>query len=204
MVSSKLNISAVLVSFLLVVPALAAPSGAVDAGKALAVEDLIPRDYINEVIAYHEAKAQAMKRAEYTHAKRALHTLQKRLPVDQHCEQPGHWVARNCLANENPRAYEDECQRPDGTDYEVDGECPENTVCQGIVIPNGRDPRTGEEMIIDDIICAPGTPPRQDNTERGRQYGYRSVAGSSKTQNTAIPVTQDNASASVSAVLLSE
>jgi hypothetical protein len=204
MVLPKLNIPAVIISFLLAVPALTAPTAEVDGGRSFAVENIVPREYIDEVLAYYEAQAQAKKRDEWKRAKRALHTLQKRLPADQGCDDPSHWVARNCLSDQNPRAYEDECQPPNGEDYEVDGLCPENTVCLGITEPNGRDPNTGEELIIDDIICAPGTPPAVDNISGGRQFGFRQLGQSSGTQDVAIPVNQNNGSASVSAAIVSE
>ncbi|USP72791.1 hypothetical protein yc1106_00065 [Curvularia clavata] len=202
MVSSKFNIPAVLVGLLLAIPALAAPAGNIEE-NSLKAEDIIPREYIDQVLAYHEAKRQVEARAEWRNAKRALHALQKRVPVDNHCEPEDEWVSRRCTSDISAQAYEDECQTPDGDEYTEPGHCPQNTVCQDIEIPNGTDPGTGEEIFIDDILCVPSTPPRQDNISRKRQYGYRSVtASSSKKQIVSIPVLVDNPTSSVSASIL--
>jgi hypothetical protein len=58
----------------------------------------------------------------------------------------------------SPQAYEDECQTDDGGEYEVDGACPENIVCENVNTYTGTDPATGEELFDLDVLCVPSTP----------------------------------------------
>lgn len=108
MVSSKFRISAALVGCLLAISALAAPAGNIG-GDSLKAEDIVPREYLDQVLAYHEAEKQTKARAEWRNAKRALHELQKRVPADQHCEPEDEWISRRCTSDISAQAYEDEC-----------------------------------------------------------------------------------------------
>ena len=201
----KFNLSATLVSLLLAIPVLTAPSGVIISGSSLKTEGIIPREYIDAVLAYYAAKNQAKARTDWKDAKRALNELQKRVPADQHCDREDEWLSRTCMTDISLQAYEDECQTADGVEYEADGECPAGTTCRPVTVVKGRDPDTGEEIIEDDILCEPATPPKQDMISGNQQYGYREVsASSSETQDVSIPVLVDNASSSVSAEILSK
>ena len=204
MVALKLNLSATIIGFLLAIPVLSAPSGDVSA-RSPAVEGIIPKEYINQVRAYHEGLAHAKARAEWKHAKRALSVLQKRVPVNQLCHENDSWLLRECRSDTSPQAYQDECLDQGGNEYTQPGSCPDNTVCVEIQTPHGNDAQTGEPIFTLDILCQPSTPPRQDVVSTKRQYGYRKYeASSSKTADISIEILVDNSSSTVSADMLSK
>ncbi|KAF7569052.1 hypothetical protein PtrM4_114670 [Pyrenophora tritici-repentis] len=204
MVALKLDIPALIIGSLLAIPVLSAPTANV-VGHAPTVEDIIPREYIEEVRAYHEELAQIKKRAEWNHAKRALSALEKRQPAQNTCLKGETWIQRECRSDVSPRAWQDECEPANGEGFGVfrPGECPENTVCVQLSIPNGVDPG-GEESFIEDILCQPSTPPRQGVRTAKRQYGYRNYKAKDKNVVAiGIEVLEDNTEASVSANVLS-
>lgn len=192
------SILATTIGFLLATPVLTAPSGDSIVVGFPSVENIVPQEYIDQVHAYYEAKA----RTESQRYKRALNALQKRVPSDILCDRDDEWIQRTCVSDDNPREYQDDCQREDGEEYERDGECPPDTVCQPDETVTIVD---GEEIETFDIICQPATPPRPDIVStKNRQYGYREVASSSGSQDVAIPILADYGSASVSAEILSK
>lgn len=189
---------ATIIGLLLATPVLTAPSGDGTVEGFYPVENIVPQEYIDQVRAYHEVKA----RTEWQRNKRALNTLQKRVPDDALCDRGDEWVARNCLSDEGPQLWEDECQTPEGDLYERDGQCPPDTVCMPDEIVRIIN---GEEVEESDIICQPSTPPRTDIvTTKNKQYGYRPIGIYGGTQIVEIPILADYSSASVSAELLSK
>ncbi|KAL5583825.1 hypothetical protein FOVSG1_015176 [Fusarium oxysporum f. sp. vasinfectum] len=152
--------------------------------------DSIPQEFIDEVLAYF--KAHPVTGTSKRDVGNALH---KRVPADHGCDHADHWVSRMCLSNVGPRAFEDECQEPDGEEYRVDGTCPELTYCSEVI-------EQGHEHVIHDIICVPATPPREDNIGTKGQYGYRTVQAVSQRGVTeleeSIHLQEDIAGASVS------
>ncbi|CAE7220443.1 hypothetical protein PTT_08563 [Pyrenophora teres f. teres 0-1] len=167
------------------------------------IEDIIPREYIEEVRAYHEELAQVKARAEWQHTKRALSALEKRQPAQNTCHEGETWIQRECRSDVSPRAWQDECEPPDAFAINRPGECPENTVFVQLTIPNGVDVEN-EEIFIEDIICQPSTPPRQDVRTTRRQYGYRPYKAAGKEiVGFPVEVLEDNPHAVVSADILS-
>ncbi|KAE8823056.1 hypothetical protein PTNB85_10235 [Pyrenophora teres f. teres] len=129
MIALKLDFSAIIIGSLLAIPVLTAPSGDAVGAHAPTIEDIIPREYIEE--------------------------------------------------------------------------CPENTVCVQLTIPNEVDVEN-EEIFIEDIICQPSTPPRQDVRTTRRQYGYRPYKAAGKEiVGFPVEVLEDNPHAVVSADILS-
>ena len=59
------------------------------------------------------------------------HVLAKRdwFPADQKCDEPEHWHARNCVAEEVDRIWYDSCLDEEDIPYYGWGICPEDTIC---------------------------------------------------------------------------
>ncbi|KAI9154669.1 hypothetical protein HJFPF1_07226 [Paramyrothecium foliicola] len=152
----------------------------------------VPEEFVNEVLAYFQARSVGV-----TPKRNVLmaNGVEKRVPADHGCQDGSHWIERTCMTDVGPRDYEDECQDADGDIYRVEGECPEFTSCEEVIVNVAGG---GTE---DDIICVPSTPPKQDNVSTKGQYGYRNIqAGSaSNTQiDEAITLLENVAGASTS------
>ncbi|KAE8846668.1 hypothetical protein HRS9139_01235 [Pyrenophora teres f. teres] len=208
MVSLKFNTLATIIGFLLAIPILATSVGDSDGAAHLTARDIIPEEYINQVLAYHGALAEQKKRTEWQKGKRTLSVLQKRVPDDNTCPHGSTWIARDCMPDAGERAWQDTCHHEGGDPFDVDGECAENHLCVDVNTDIGRYDPDGEPDFLHDIVCWPRTPPSQDMVTRRNkrkyesQYGYRFFVGESSTQDVSIPSYINNPDASVSGELV--
>lgn len=212
MVSLKFNTLATIIGFLLAIPVLAASIENSDGATPLTARDIIPEEYIKQVLAYHEALAEREKRTEWLKGKRALSRLQKRDPPhDNLCPHGSTWLQRDCIPDNGERAWQDMCQHPNEDPFDIDAECPEGSMCLPEHTDTGEYDADGERIERHDILCWPKTPPSQDMVTRRNkrkyesQYGYRFFVGeSSSTQIISIPSYINNPDASVSGELVNQ
>lgn len=130
----------------------------------------IPQDFIDSVLDYFgnlSTQSAALNKHNGI--------LQRRIeaPDVVSCDAREQWRGRVCRAHIGPRAFRDNCQFPQGPPhfgqvYIRFGLCPELTTCLPIRVRENN-------VDIPTALCAPSTPPREDNIRTRGQYGYRNI-----------------------------
>ncbi|EOA89100.1 hypothetical protein ACJQWK_09551 [Exserohilum turcicum] len=208
MVLLRFTTVATIISFHLSNPVSATPIRE-DVTTHASVHDIIPREYIEQVFNYHRNLAEAESHASWRRNKRTLSILQKRI-VPRTCPRGSTWIFRDCMPDENERAWQDTCRDNVSLElFDVDGLCPEETVCDDYRPYLGRTDEHGNPEPEHDIICRPKVAPSQDTittdpgTSRKSQYGYRFIElANMKSTDIAVPVYVEVENASVAAEFL--